>query len=95
MGQHFSPSPTVDTSVRFLTETVFDHQGMSGTRHTYFFFDNLHARFNISAGFAYKYFRFDRYYVTKDNIMYMASEVGVVDLAPDNVVQKVSKYQVV
>ena len=30
-----------------------------------------------------------RYYVTKDNFMYMASEVGVVDSLPENIVQKV------
>ena len=29
-----------------------------------------------------------RFYVTKDNIMIMASEVGVVDVAPEDVVQK-------
>ncbi len=31
-----------------------------------------------------------RYYVTDDNIMYMASEVGVVNVAPENVIQKAS-----
>lgn len=30
-----------------------------------------------------------RFYVTKDNIMYMASEVGVIDLPTADVVQKV------
>lgn len=31
-----------------------------------------------------------RFYVTKDNVMYMASEVGVIDLPSADVVQKVS-----
>lgn len=30
-----------------------------------------------------------RFYVTKDNVMYMASEVGVIDLPSADVVQKV------
>ena len=30
-----------------------------------------------------------RFYVTDDNIMYMASEVGVVDVPPSKVIQKV------
>ena len=29
-----------------------------------------------------------RYYVTKDNVMYMASEVGVVDENPENIIRK-------
>ena len=32
-----------------------------------------------------------RFYVTKSNVMYMASEVGVVDVPPEEIVQKVSK----
>lgn len=31
-----------------------------------------------------------RYYISSENIIYMASEVGVTDLAPENVVQKVN-----
>ena len=30
-----------------------------------------------------------RYYITSDNIMYMASEVGVVDVEPKDVIRKV------
>ena len=32
-----------------------------------------------------------RFYVTDDNVMYMASEVGVVDVEQSKVVQKVNK----
>jgi glutamate synthase (NADPH/NADH) len=33
-----------------------------------------------------------RFYITKSNHMYMASEVGVVDVNPEDVVQKVYNY---
>ena len=33
-----------------------------------------------------------RYYVTKDNFMYMASEVGVIDSLPEDIVQKVEYH---
>ena len=33
-----------------------------------------------------------RFYVTKDNHMYMASEVGVADILPADVVKKVTLY---
>ena len=34
-----------------------------------------------------------RYYITSDNIMYMASEVGVVDVEPKDVIRKASVEQ--
>jgi hypothetical protein len=33
-----------------------------------------------------------RFYVTKDNFMYMASEVGVTDREPHEVVRKVNQH---
>jgi len=33
-----------------------------------------------------------RFYVTKSNVMYMASEVGVVDVPPEEIVQKVGHW---
>ena len=34
-----------------------------------------------------------RFYVTKSNHMYMASEVGVVDIPPEEIVQKVGPWR--
>ena len=82
-----------DTLEQFWIETVLDLQGMLLRNKNKL---HIHAQLICKGNFfsTMHYNIIFRYYVTKDNIMYMASEVGVVNVAPENVIQKVSFFQI-